>query len=61
MDMIMQADGFVPDSKDDRERLQDAGFRWGDRGTHTSRTIMLNELRALLANSPPEAERKDYL
>lgn len=37
------------------------GFRFGDKGTHTSRTIMLNELRALLANCRPDATRGDYL
>ena len=37
------------------------GFRSGDRGTHTSRTIMLAELRALLAHCPPDATRGDYL
>ena len=41
--------------------LRDAGFRWGDRGTHTSRTIMLDELRAVLERCPPDASRDDYL
>ncbi|MBI3466681.1 MAG: hypothetical protein HY000_27010 [Planctomycetes bacterium] len=37
------------------------GFRHGDRGTHTSRTIMLAELRAAFTNCPPDATRDDYL
>lgn len=36
------------------------GFRSGDRGTHTSRTLMLEELETLLANTSPDAGRKAY-
>lgn len=36
------------------------GFRSGDRGTHTSRTIMLEELSHLLAAAPGDASREDY-
>lgn len=36
------------------------GFREGDRGTHTSRTIMLAELRILLDHNPPTAAKSDY-
>ena len=36
------------------------GFRSGDRGTHTSRTIMLDELSQLLDAVPGEARRRDY-
>ena len=36
------------------------GFRSGDRGTHTSRTIMLDELSLLLDAVPGEATHKDY-
>ena len=39
------------------ERL---GFRSGERGTHTSRTMMLTELQALLAALPADATRDDY-
>jgi hypothetical protein len=45
----------------DENRLRNAGFRWGQKGTHTSRTIMLEELRALLANCRPDATRDDYI
>lgn len=36
------------------------GFRVGDKGTHTSRTMMLAELTALLAHVPPESPRDQY-
>jgi hypothetical protein len=36
------------------------GFRSGDKGTHTSRTIMLSELVAVLAATPPDSKRDDY-
>lgn len=36
------------------------GFRSGDRGTHTSRTIMFDELSHLLDEVPGEASREDY-
>lgn len=39
--------------------LERAGFRFGDRGTHTSRTIMLAELSELLAVCPAGASRED--
>jgi len=45
----------------DENQLRNAGFRWGQKGTHTSRTIMLEELRALLANCQPDATRDDYI
>lgn len=39
----------------------DVGFRSGPKGTQTSRTIMLAELRQLLDAVGPEAGRSDYL
>ena len=36
------------------------GFRFGDKGTHTSRTIMLDELSTLLRVCPDNAGRPDY-
>ena len=42
------------------ELLLKAGFRFGDKGTHTSRTMMLSELSDLLSALPPESERTDY-
>src|SRR5207245_1988278 len=38
----------------------EVGFRGGDRGTHTSRTIMFVELAALLKAVVPTAVRGDY-
>ena len=43
-----------------REDATTVGFRFGDRGTHTSRTIMLRELTAALAAVPADAARADY-
>ena len=37
-----------------------AGFRYGDRGTHTSRTMMLSELSDLLAAVPRDSDREAY-
>ena len=36
------------------------GFRSGERGTHTSRTIMLEELSHVLEATPGNASREDY-
>ena len=37
-----------------------AGFRFGNKGTHTSRTMMVAELTELLAAMAPEADRPAY-
>jgi hypothetical protein len=37
-----------------------AGFRFGDKGTHTSRTIMFDELSLLFKCSGPGASRAEY-
>jgi hypothetical protein len=37
-----------------------AGFRTGDKGTHTSRTMMLEELSAVLAAASGDSNRSDY-
>lgn len=37
------------------------GFRWGDKGTHSSRTLMLEELQALLAATPGPVARATYV
>jgi hypothetical protein len=54
-------DEVRPSSSADAARLLDLGFRWGHKGTHTSRTIMLDELRLVLDSCPPNATRRDYL
>lgn len=45
---------------DFRAGLSSAGLRFGDKGTHTSRTIMLSELTDLLAAVPTNATREQY-
>jgi len=42
------------------DALTAAGFRFGDKGTHTSRTIMLAELGELLEAVPGSAGREGY-
>jgi hypothetical protein len=37
-----------------------AGFRFGNKGTHTSRTIMFEELSTLFKCASPTASRSDY-
>jgi hypothetical protein len=39
---------------------QVAGVHYGDKGTHTSRTMMLTELRELLSALPVTATREEY-
>jgi hypothetical protein len=41
-------------------RVADVGFRFGAKGTHTSRTMMFEELRQALLATAPEARRGDY-
>lgn len=36
------------------------GFRSGERGTHSSRSIILADLRQLLASTPADTEYEDY-
>ncbi|HYT94205.1 MAG TPA: hypothetical protein VEL76_36145, partial [Gemmataceae bacterium] len=36
------------------------GFRFGAKGTHTSRTMMFEELRQLINATAPDARRADY-
>ena len=43
-----------------RVHRSDLGFRDGNRGTHTSRTIMSAELGLLLEHLPNDAGREDY-
>src|SRR5208337_1796107 len=61
MEKMLPTDELRPGSEADEMGLRDVGFRWGDKGTHTSRTIMLDELRAVLASCEPDATRDDYL
>jgi len=61
MEPTLATDELRPHDDAEAKRLREAGFRWGQKGTHTSRTIMLDELRSVLANCPPDATRNDYL
>ena len=42
------------------DRAAKVGFRFGAKGTHTSRTMMFDELAAVLAAAPETASREDY-
>lgn len=37
-----------------------AGFRFGDKGTHSSRTLMMSELEAVLDAAPDDGDREAY-
>jgi hypothetical protein len=41
-------------------RLSGLGFRFGMNGPHAARTMMLDDLRLLLAHTLPQATRADY-
>ena len=41
--------------------LSRLGFRFGISGPHAARTMMLDDLRLLLAHTPLHATRADYL
>lgn len=47
-------------NKDNKELAEFFGFRGGDRGTHTSRTLMLSELNHVLTAVSLESPREDY-
>lgn len=40
--------------------LEQLGFRFGINGPHAARTMMLDDLRLLLAHTPPHASRAEY-
>jgi hypothetical protein len=62
MDDLLPADELKPRSEADEAALRNAGFRWGDKGTHTSRTIMLDEIRLVLDHCcRPNATRDQYI
>jgi len=43
-----------------QELLTQLGFRFGMNGPHAARTMMLDDLRVLLAHTSPDATRADY-
>lgn len=47
-------------SSSSRAGQEAAGLRFGDKGTHSSRTMMLSELSELLGVVPAEASREGY-
>ena len=47
-------------SSDQNPAAQAAGFRFGEKGTHTSRTMMLAELTEVLEILPADATRDEY-
>ena len=51
---------LLPDGES-RAGAEAAGFRLGAKGTHTSRTMMLAELNAVLAAAGADAARADYI
>ena len=61
MDRITRADEWFPLGVGDGAGTPEVGFRWGQKGTQTSWTIMLSELHTLLATCLPEALREDYI
>lgn len=54
MDLLFFPIGF--EEKD----AKNLGFRFGNVGTHSSRTMMLEELTLLLEHTPPDAKWPDY-
>lgn len=44
----------------DLAEAQKQGFRFGARGTHTSRTVMIDDLTTILAVTDAHASREDY-
>ena len=59
-DPILKKNAHLPESVDSKPWIK-AGFRIGDIGTHTSRTIMLKELEQLFADQDTQASRADYV
>src|SRR5947207_15636178 len=52
---------FPPPNRSNLAECEEFGSRTGDRGTHTSRTMMLDELRAPLADAPQDAPHATYV
>jgi len=59
-DPILKENAHLPESVDSQPWIK-AGFRFGDIGTHTSRTIMLKELVLLLDDQDSNASREAYV
>ncbi len=59
-DPILKENAHLPEPIDSKPWIK-AGFRIGDIGTHTSRTIMLKELEQLFADQDTQASRANYV
>ena len=59
-DPILKKDVLLQDSIDSQPWIK-AGFRFGDKGTHTSRTMMFKELAILFEDQKLNAPRKAYV
>jgi len=62
--IIMKLDPIFPKNQtptDLKPEWVDLGFKFGEKGAHTSRTIMLAELSGLLHQCPATASRPDYV
>ena len=55
------ASALWDDSAEPSARAVDGGLRFGPRGVHGSRTIMLSDLTALFAGVPPGADTAGYV
>lgn len=51
---------LIPGSNPTLAHAQSLGFRFGDKGTHTSRTMMLEELTAVLRATRPGTSRAGF-
>jgi len=59
-DPILKKDALLRESIDSQSWIK-AGFRFGDKGTHTSRTIMFKELALLFDDQELNAPREAYV
>jgi hypothetical protein len=59
-DPILKKNALLQESVNSQPWIK-AGFRFGDKGTHTSRTMMLKELAALFEDQELNAPRKAYV
>ncbi len=59
-DPIFKENALLRNSKVSQPWIK-AGLRFGDKGTHTSRTIMFKELALLLEDQEPNASRDAYV
>jgi hypothetical protein len=58
----MKLDGLLksPPTPQSLAQLMELGLRFGAKGTHTSRTMMLKELTLIFEACPPDTTREQY-